>query len=605
MNKKLRFTSIFHRASIRQQLYLIYAAVIAVPMLLLGTLLMMYTGRVLIDYYTDLLKSENHRVRNYLFELTKDTYNVSKDIAFDLEIRDILTRDFETKREYMVAVDRNVLLDQCAKNYAEYSDIEIYTDNPTISEYKQFKRLDEEITNTVWYQDAIENPGVHWRAIPWEYGYNNEYWSLCLVRTIRLINSPYQAVLVIHLDENDMRLRVDSDEYICTMSVDRGPVFYSSERSRYGKAQPLPVDFKEASFQYTGQTEMDGKNYLINISTFPMYQSDSRIYVCTLDGQGYTNIRKILSVCGIIIGLSLVIPLLMIHFFTKQFAGRVNVLREEMHKASRQDYELIATLQGNDELSQAFGDLQVMVQNIKEQEARAYEAQLKEQEALIRQQEIEFKMLASQINPHFLYNTLETIRMKALTAGDREVATAIKLLGKSMRYVLENMGTAMTTLAEELNHVDEYMMIQHLRFGDRIQYQKKIEDGIDLSEYYLPPLLLQPVVENAIVHGLEDKDEEGMIIVSVHRKTSDGMNLLIIDIDDNGCGMTEEALGKLRKDIEVRDMSRNKSIGLYNINQRMKQHFGYGYRVHVYSEPQAGTRVRLLFPIEQTQRDNG
>ncbi len=601
MSKKIRFISIFNRATIRQQLYIIYAAVIVVPMLLLGTFLLLYTGRIMVDYYTDLLKSENHRVRNLLFELTTDTYNVSKDIVFDLGIRKILTENFDSTRDYMKAVDQNALLEQCAKNYTEFSAVEIYTDNPTISNYKQFVCMDEDVMNTIWYQEAISEPGIHWRAIPWEYGYHDEYWSLCLVRSIPLINSPYHAVLVIHLDENDLRLRVDNDEYLCTLSVDRGPVFYSSDRSRYGKAQPMPVDFEEPSFQYTGATEMDNKRYLINISTFYMFQSDSRIYVCTLDSQGYANIRRILYLCGIIIALNLVIPGVMIHFFTKHFAGRVNVLREEMHKASNQDYELISTFQGNDELSEAFDDLQIMVRNIKEQEARAYEAQLKEQKLLISQQEMEFKMLASQINPHFLYNTLETIRMKALKAGDKEAATAIKLLGKSMRYVLENMGTAMTTLEEELNHVEEYIAIQHLRFGDRIQYTKETEPGLDLKEYYLPPLLLQPVVENAIVHGLEEKDEDGRIAVSVYRKISEGMNLLIIDVEDNGCGMTEEVLGKLRTDIEIRDMSRSKSIGLYNINQRMKLHFGDGYRVHIYSEPPMGTRVRLMFPIDRMQ----
>ncbi len=580
---------------------MIYTAVIVVPLLLLGTFLMLYTARIMINYYTDLLRAENHRVRNLLFELTTDTYNVSKDIAFDLGIRRILAEDFATTKDYMAAVNENLLLDQCAKNYTEYSAIEIYTDNPTISNYKQFIRLDEDIMNTVWYQEAISQPGVHWRAISWEYGYNDEYWSLCLVREIRLINSPYHAVLVIHLDENDLRVRVDNDEYICTMSVDRGPVFYSSDRSQYGKAQPWPVDFEELSFQYTGRAEMDEEKYFINVSTFHMYQSDSRIYVCTLDGQGYANIRRILCLCGLIIVFNLIVPGVMIHFFTKHFAGRVNVLREEMHKASNQDYELIPVFQGNDELSEAFEDLQTMVLNIKEQEAKVYEAQLREQEMLIRQQEIEFKMLASQINPHFLYNTLETIRMKALKVGDKEAATAIKLLGKSMRYVLENMGTALTTLEEELNHVDEYITIQHLRFDDRIRYEKKIEEGLALSQYYLPPLLLQPVVENAIVHGLEDADDGGNIVVSVYRKISDGMNLLIIDVDDDGCGMTEEQLGKLRKDIEVRDLSRNKSIGLYNINQRMKLHYGDGYRIHVYAEPNAGTRVRLMFPIDQMQ----
>ena len=79
----------------------------------------------------------------------------------------------------------------------------------------------------------------------------------------------------------------------------------------------------------------------------------------------------------------------------------------------------------------------------------------------------------------------------------------------------------------------------------------------------------------------------------------DGSQLLMIDVDDNGCGMDEETLGKLRRDIEVRDMSRSRSIGLYNINQRMKLHYGDGCRIHIYSEPGQGTRIRLNIPVDK------
>lgn len=141
-----------------------------------------------------------------------------------------------------------------------------------------------------------------------------------------------------------------------------------------------------------------------------------------------------------------------------------------MHKASTEDYDIIPTFRGQDELSEAFADLQTMVQMIKEKDAKMYEAKINEKELLNEQQVMEFKMLANQINPHFLYNTLESIRMKAFTAGDREVATAIKLLGKSMRYVLENTGTVFTTLDKELNYIETYIMIQRLRFGERVNY---------------------------------------------------------------------------------------------------------------------------------------
>lgn len=581
-------------------MYTIYTAVVVVPILLLGTFLLAYTRHMMVNYYMDLLKSDNYRVRTVLFDVTMEVYGISKDISFDDGVRKILAGEFDRRRDYINAVDNNEVLNQYAETYAEVSKIEIYTDNPYLSDYKLFKRTNEDIENMEWYRQAMLKTGVFWMQIPWEDGYRDSKWELCLIKKIHLINSPYHAVLVIHIDDNYLRMWVDSNEYISVMSVDRGPVFYSSERKLAGQAQPGSVDYDEAYFRYTGLTEVEGKKCFIDTSMFRAYQSNSKIYLCTLNPKGYYNIQSILYICGAIILTALVIPAIMILIFTRYFTNRVNVLRQQMHKASTQDYELIASFRGRDELSQAFEDLQVMVHNIKDQEAKTYEAQLKEKELLIRQQEMEFKMLASQINPHFLYNTLETIRMKAVTAGDKEAATATKLLGKSMRYVLENTGTSYTTLQEELNHLDEYMEIQRLRFGDRVRYARKIEEGLDISRYHILPLLLQPMVENAIIHGMDEVEEGGKIVLDVHTKQIDDRRLLIIDVDDNGCGMDEETLGRLRRDIEVRDMSRSKSIGLYNINQRMKLHYGDAYRIHIYSEPGQGTRIRLILPMDES-----
>ncbi len=570
-----RLIARLNRLTIRRQLYRIYTVVVVVPILLIGGFLLIYTNHLMQNYYTDLLESDNYRVRNLLFDVTREVYGISRDISFDDGVRTILTDDFESRQEYMRAVDRNEVLNRYAKTYAEVSAIDIYTDNPSISDYKQFKQMDGDIRETQWYQQAMEQAGVFWKAISWEDGYRDSNWDLCLVKRIQLVNSPYQAVLVIHIATNYLWIWADSTEYDSMLSVDRGPVFYSSSTERIGRAQPIAIDYEESYFQYTGREKVGGKQCFVNISTLHAYQSGSKIYICVMDGHGYANIRKVLWVCGLIIVTALLIPGILIYIFTNYLTGRVRLLRQEMHKASNQDYELIPAFQGNDEFSEAFGDLQVMVGNI--------------------------KVLASQINPHFLYNTLETIRMKALTAGDREAATAIKLLGKTMRYVLENIGTAYTTLEAELKHVDEYMEIQRLRFGSRIGYQKNIAEEVELSQCFILPLLLQPVVENAVIHGLDETEENGMIVISVYTKKPDNTEFLLIDVDDNGCGMSEVELNKLRTDIEVRDMSRSKSIGLYNINQRMKLHYGEGYRLHVNSEQGKGTRVRLMIPMEMME----
>lgn len=108
--------------------------------------------------------------------------------------------------------------------------------------------------------------------------------------------------------------------------------------------------------------------------------------------------------------------------------------------------------------------------------------------------------------------------MRSLKAGNTDVATAVKLLGKSMRYVLENTATSFSTLAKELDYIQTYLAIQKLRFHDRVNYSLRTPPDMNLSEYQILPLLLQPIVENAILHGLEEVEQNGKIIIHIHIK---------------------------------------------------------------------------------------
>ena len=148
------------------------------------------------------------------------------------------------------------------------------------------------------------------------------------------------------------------------------------------------------------------------------------------------------------------------------------------------------------------------------------------------------------------------------------------------------------------------MQIQKLRFENRINYEICVAEDVNLEEYKILPLLLQPVVENAIIHGLEDDEREGHIKISICRKTEQMGELLMIEVEDNGDGMDEQTLQILREDIEVKDMTRSKSIGLYNINQRIKLHYGEDFGIKIYSELAKGTTVRLQFPVETMKKDS-
>ncbi|MBQ6786635.1 MAG: histidine kinase [Lachnospiraceae bacterium] len=589
-----------NKAKIKQQLYLVYFLAVFLPILIIGVFLLTNTYRLLSSYHRDLLRSDNLRVKTILFEITTQMYKLSEELVFDEEIANFASThhyvwDFEVKRAEKVKS-----IDSYEETYAEIDSIEVYTDNPAFMDYKQFYHADKKLRASDWFQKAINQTSVFWMPMSRTDEYGNVYWNLCLIRKIPLVNSKHHAVLVIRISDNYLRTRIGSEEYPSMISVDQSPVFYSSDRRSYGFSQPVEIDYEEEYYQFSGDLNRNGEKHFVDVSTLHMYQSDSKVYICTINEQAYGNIQSIIYTCLAIIAVAIVLPGLVIHFFADYFTSRILTLRRAMHQVSNEDYEIVNSVKGNDEVSEAFLDLEIMVRNIKKKDAEMYEAHLNEKELVNQQEVMKFKMLSSQINPHFLYNTLETIRMKAFKAGDREVATAIKLLGKSMRYVLENTGTTVTTLNREIEHVETYLAIQELRFGNKFKSYFVIGEGIDVENIFVLPLMLQPIVENAILHGLEEKETDGKIVIAIyHSEETEQGEFLMIDISDNGFGMDAETLAKLRESIELHDESRSRSIGLYNINQRIKLSYGAEYGVEITSEPERGTMVRVKFPLER------
>ncbi|MCL2717383.1 MAG: histidine kinase [Lachnospiraceae bacterium] len=579
--------------NIRQQLYSIYFIAIFLPITIIGTFLLVNNSRILTNYHHDLLDSDNQRVKTILFEITTQFFNISRDIAVNRDIQDILTRTHDSERDFIEHVNDMTILEQYTVNYADVEVIEIYTDNPTVSAYKQFIPVCEDIAALDWYQKALNQASVFWLSTVTEDRFGNEYWNLCLVQRIPLVRSGVNAVIVLKVSDNYLKTRLDSGMYKTTLSVDDNLAFFSSNREDYGKPQKIEIDLAADNFSFRGDVIIDGIRYMAEVSTQRMYQSESKVYITVLDNEAYRNIRNITSTSLAIIILSIIIPGIIIHFFTIYFTRRIFTLREAMHRVSQEDYVITDSVKGADEVSEAFADLEIMVEQIKEKDARMYETLIKEKDLENEQQVMEFKMLASQINPHFLYNALETIRMKAFTTGDKEVATAIKLLGKIMRYVLENTGTNFTTLEKEISHIETYLAIQKLRFGEKFVYHLDVAPEISLQEYNILPLLLQPVVENAVLHGLEEMESDGVLRIHIYQEAPN----LIIEIKDNGGGMTAQELNDLKQSIEIRSPEKSTSIGLYNINQRMKLCYGEQYGIEIVSNPGAGTCVRMMLPV--------
>lgn len=221
--------------------------------------------------------------------------------------------------------------------------------------------------------------------------------------------------------------------------------------------------------------------------------------------------------------------------------------------------------------------------------------------AKIFDKQTELTALQSQINPHFLYNTLDSIRGQALIDDNKEIARMVEALAAFFRYSISRSGN-LVRLREELANIENYMLIQRYRFNNRFSLEVIVDEGDEEAyNFLIPKLIIQPVVENAIFHGLEEKLEGGSVTIEAIVTEQN----LILTISDNGKGMDEETLNKLNSRIrnngsemvEVGEKGqRNTGIALPNIHKRIQLLFGEEYGVNVYSTAGQGTDVEITIP---------
>lgn len=224
---------------------------------------------------------------------------------------------------------------------------------------------------------------------------------------------------------------------------------------------------------------------------------------------------------------------------------------------------------------------------------------LKEQpEERLQQKQAEYLALQNQINPHFLYNTLEAIRADALVAGCDNIADTTEALATFFRYTITDV-QHLVTLSDELDNVENYFTIQKFRFGEKLDMNLELYDE-ELLGARIPKLVLQPLVENAIVHGLECKVGQGVVTLIVENSGK----TLFIRVRDDGVGMDEEKIKELNHVFSSQDKTKKRyqhaqkgGIALPNVNSRIKLLFGEDYGLHAFSAQGVGTEVQMTLPL--------
>ncbi|SDZ57075.1 two-component system, sensor histidine kinase YesM [Evansella caseinilytica] len=292
----------------------------------------------------------------------------------------------------------------------------------------------------------------------------------------------------------------------------------------------------------------------------------------------FTYKITILSIIMMLTVVAIALP----YFSLRRHSKRVDQIVTRMREVQEGNLNIkIDTGRGNDDLSVISETFNETLDELNNYINKVYTSKIKQKEA-------ELASLQTQINPHFLYNTLEAIRMKSLAEGGLTTAKMIVQLSELFRHSLKT--AELVTLEEEQNHAHQYIELFKIRFPGQLTSHFEGREG--LNHYLVPPFILQPLIENFLIHGFKQSSNDNRLQIKMREKKA----TLWIEIEDNGKGISEEKLAPLKQKLASGDSS-SKSIGLANVNQRIKLKYGQAYGVDIESTPDVQTVVTVRLPV--------
>ena len=291
------------------------------------------------------------------------------------------------------------------------------------------------------------------------------------------------------------------------------------------------------------------------------------------------------------ISLGFIVMILIVTYFAiNQYSSKLKNMMKNIEKLKQGKLDTRFNIkQEVDELDMIAISIDEMSESLQYNINKNYIAEVKQKQA-------EINALQSQIKPHFLYNTLEVIRMSALSSKNKEVAQMIYNLASMFRYSTYNNGS-LVSIRDEIKHSKMYLSLCSTRYKGMLDYSIHVDDKY--LDYLVPKFTIQPILENAINHGLRKGFYDNYIKVTI-KEIDEGIE---ISIKDNGNGMSEEAISKIKDELE-KNIQKPNSIGLMNINNRLKLNFGEQYGIYINSRMNEGTTVSIKIPVLGDEVDN-
>ena len=491
-------------------------------------------------------------------------------------------------------VDNSLLLEM----QSEVRNCMVYSRVQNCKVYGSRASMMQQASREVWYlQEKAEEDG--WFSY---FALKDSEPILSLVKDIEQLDTEHLSrsqLGIIKLDVAMKRLFVPAsteDDESATYNV---IVYKGQGKDAKILYQTVKNDGDEILKKYWEETadQKDGANSNGQISTYTVNGQTLEEYGLNLlflfDNQDSWQKRvEIIEAILPLLLLLIVTVTGLIYWYSKDFSSRVELLVRKFRRAETGDLSVSEEIGGSDEIAVLDQQFNRMLGKLDQLIKTSYVQKLENKEA-------QLKNLQLQINPHFLYNTLETISSIAAVKQVFVVCDICGKLGEIFRYSLGKDYGEMVPLEQEMKHIKNYMFIQEIRHGNRLQVFYNID--VDAAHVYIPRFILQPIVENAISHGLGNLTSVGTLEISAFEKN----DRLYIQIEDDGEGMDQEKVAEIVRFINTeKPVEGKKNIGIRNVNQRIKLACGEQYGFIIESTPYQGSRFTIQLPIMREGEGN-
>ncbi len=584
---------------IRNKLMMAFLVVVFLPVLFVGIFLTTRMKMMAMDQSFDEAENEVERVSLALEEFVDFNVTIQNAILTDGMLYEIVGTEYETPLEVFNAYGDYDKIEEYERNYEGIEDIRVYVDNETLLNNLDIMALTDEIKATWWYQQAKLWDG---KVIATYYTDDIKRKSFLLLGRYYQTSSGVDMAVMSLLSLDYLNRFVENERLNIQILDAKSQIIATNEEGDLGQKLYDVAGMYIVNNERSRRAFYKGMKSQLFLS--PMRRSYLVLPIYVMSAVPLDTILEPANEASrlgfSVIFISLLAAALFIFWFSELMTAKISHLASNIKRLSKGDFDIGDVYDEEDEIGELSKKLYEMSRSLSDLMNENIAIKEKEKKQLVlATEQMKFEVLASQVNPHFLFNVLESLRMKAHMNGDESLSGGIRMLGQLMRRSLE-MSSDLVTINEELEFVTNYMELQKIRFSDRIDYTVETDEVV--GSVKVLPLLIQPIVENAIVHGLESLTENGLISLSVMAMDVEEDTYLMVTIADNGKGIEDDKLKELLRNVrnDQKDLAYDgrRHIGLKNVYGRIKNQYGSMSDMTIVSEVGKGTKVILKIPID-------